>query len=145
MSECHIPSPFGCGDRYADVLTSNQTHTGHICWKPILKCHQLSTKHVLSGWCQQNCSVYEIIFSLNERLNEPLSPVDPVPAPVFNISWAIFFFFPWVALSVLVTYCLELGNVYVSLEFLGRGEGGGDKKPSLCVCMWLLGTAAADR
>lgn len=47
-------------------------------------------EHVLSGWCQQNSSVYEIIFSLNERLNELLSPVDPVPAPVFNISWAIF-------------------------------------------------------
>ena len=52
------------------------------------------------------------------------------PGPFF-----FFFFFPWVALSVLVTYCLELGNVYVSLEFLGRGEGGGDKKPSLCVCV----------
>lgn len=48
-------------------------------------------KHVLGGWCQQNSSVYEIIFSLNEHLNELLSPVDPVPEPGFNISWAIFF------------------------------------------------------
>ncbi len=89
-------------------------------------------KHVLSGWCQQNCSVYEIIFSLNERLNELLSPVDPVPAPVFNISWAIFF--SWVALSVLVTHCLELGNVYVSLEFAGRGKRRGDKAKFVCDC-----------
>ncbi|KAG7224923.1 hypothetical protein INR49_014839 [Caranx melampygus] len=28
-----------------------------------------------------NCSVYEIVFSPNERLNELLSPVDPVPEP----------------------------------------------------------------
>ena len=38
-------------------------------------------------------------------------------------------------MKFLVTFCLELGNVYVSAGFLGRDEGGGDKKPSLCVCV----------
>lgn len=95
-------------------------------------------KHVLAGWCQQNCSVYEIIFSLNERLNEPLSPVDPVPEPVFNISRA-FFFPPWVPLSVLVTHCLELGYVYVSLEFCWQRK---EERWQSQVCVWLLGTAA---
>lgn len=51
------------------------------------------------------------------------------------------FFFPRVALSVLVTHCLELGNVYVSLEFAGRGEV---TKPSLCVTARHGCTAAAD-
>lgn len=44
------------------------------------------------------------------------------------------FFFPWVALSVLVTHCLELGNVYVSLEFAGRGKGRVDKAKFVCDC-----------
>lgn len=91
-------------------------------------------KHVLGGWCQQNRSVYEIIFSQNEHLNELLSPVDRVPQPVFNISWATFF---WATLSVLVTHCLEIGNVYVSLE-LELAECWGDQAKFVCDCLAQL-------
>lgn len=43
-----------------------------------------------------------------------------------------FVFFPRVALSVLVTHCLETGNVYVS--FSGSGKREGDKAKVLCDC-----------
>lgn len=97
-------------------------------------------KHVLGCWCQQNSSVYEIIFSLNECLNELLSPVALIPGSVFNISRALFF---WVALSVLVTHCLEIGNVYISLVLAGRDKWVGQSpKPSLCFTARLAGPGA---
>lgn len=59
---------------------------------------------------------------------------------LFLIFPELFFFSPWVALSVLVTHCLELWNVYVSLEFAGRDKSGGDKAKFVCVSH--RGTAA---
>lgn len=56
-------------------LTSNQTARSRS-WRTLLfKCQQLST----STRSAAVPAVYGTIFSLNERLNEPLSPADPCP------------------------------------------------------------------
>lgn len=77
------------------------------------------------------------------NFNELLSPADPVPEPAFNISWAIFFLnFPE-TLSVLVTHCLEIGNVYVSPALAEARQEV--TEPSFCVAAWHGFTAAPDR
>lgn len=75
-------------------------------------------KHVHSHPCQQNGTIYEVIFFVNECLNKLQLPRAPILWPVFNIPRAVF----ETVLSVLVTHCLEIGNVYISLRFAGRGE-----------------------
>lgn len=71
--------------------------------------------------------------------------MDPVPAPVFNISWAIFFiFFPPLSGVVCLSHTLS-GNVYVSLEFAGRGKTGGDKDKFVYVTARHGYSAVADR
>lgn len=60
------------------AVTSAQKETKKKKKQAISKCHR-----VLGG-CQQTSSVYEIIFSLSEHLNELLSPLQLFPVPVFN-------------------------------------------------------------
>lgn len=88
-------------------------------------------KHALIGWCQQKGSICEIIFSLNERLNELLSHVEPV----FNNKKKRI----WVALSVLVTHCLEIGSVCFA-RFFWQRQSEGEWQSQACVR--LLSTAA---
>lgn len=92
-------------------------------------------KHVFSGWCLQTRSAYEIIFSQNECLNEPLSPVDPVPEPVFNISWAVLF------LGSIECVSHTLSGNWKCLCFTGVGAGRAERWQGQ-VSVWLFGMAS---
>lgn len=62
---------------------------------------------------------------------------------LFLIFPELFFFnFPE-TLSVLVTHCLEIGNVYVSSELAEARQEV--TEPSFCVAAWHGFTAAPDR
>lgn len=99
-------------------------------------------KHVRGGWSQQNGSVYEIIFSLNERPNELLSLVDPVLAPVFNISWAIFF-----SMNGIERLSHTLSGTWKCLCFTGVCWQRQQRRwhSQVCVCVFVCVSATTAR